>query len=647
MSRSGAGILALISLLLIQTAIPLQGRTGIFQGSPVNLAERTYMSTLTFPELYTTVSRDVAGNGITYDTAILINATDGTPFEWRYNDTAVLNNLVGKFFDMGGKECNLRDCILAPLENMSLNPVMFHYILGINASFPSKAVSIGRGFYMQTGLIEFTNTTGDVNIPWLGFKLHVDDINVNDKVIHARLVTPNGAAVAFMSMTGGYEFTGTSDSQTFVVGDVTIKVNKYDGTTYKGVPYFTIKNNSQNWIVLPQFSAILANISSANFNVSAVTDEIKTHYSYFATAINAAAILNTTTYPVKGVWGVYNVDGKQHTYIWSGIFDEIMPNAYVFPKDNQWYIFNYTYGIELWSLNEMKHIGCSDYLFTRTQEYRAGVYKVSTTVDVISVVRGMDNSVYYKTCLTCSYIKLSGSTSDSPSAVYLNGKLYIAVRGMDGSSIYFGFLSSIGSSSISWQKLPGSTPSRPSLTTDGSKLYLVVRGGDNGIYVNVYDIASGKWAGWKKLTGSTVRGPSSAFLNGKLHLVVVSSDGKSIYYGQVDPSTFRANWSRISGSTDSEPSLTTDGSKLYLVVRGLNSRVYVNTWSGSWIGWECVPTGSTPSGPASAFRQNLYIFVRGMDDRIYYAYRIGANSYSSWKLLGGSSQSSPAATAGS
>ncbi|MGY0287375.1 MAG: InlB B-repeat-containing protein [Candidatus Methanodesulfokora washburnensis] len=274
------------------------------------------------------------------------------------------------------------------------------------------------------------------------------------------------------------------------------------------------------------------------------------------------------------------------------------------------------------------------------------VFTASTSLDIISIVRGMDNSIYYKTCLACSYIKLSGSTSDSPSAVYLNGKLYIAVRGMDGSSIYFGFLSSIGSSSISWQKLPGSTPSRPSLTTDGSKLYLVVRGGDNGIYVNVYDIASGKWAGWKKLTGSTVRGPSSAFLNGKLHLVVVGSDGKSIYYGQVDPSTFKVNWSRISGSTDSEPSLTTDGSKLYLVVKGLNSRVYVNTWSGSWIGWECVPTGSTPSGPASAFRQNLYIFVRGMDSRIYYAYRIGANSYSSWKLLGGSSQSSPAATAG-
>jgi hypothetical protein len=34
----------------------------------------------------------------------------------------------------------------------------------------------GGGFYVQTGLIEFSNSTGDVNIPWLGFKLHVDNI---------------------------------------------------------------------------------------------------------------------------------------------------------------------------------------------------------------------------------------------------------------------------------------------------------------------------------------------------------------------------------------------------------------------------------------------------------------------------------------
>jgi hypothetical protein len=272
------------------------------------------------------------------------------------------------------------------------------------------------------------------------------------------------------------------------------------------------------------------------------------------------------------------------------------------------------------------------------------------TVDVIVVVRGRDGRIYYRTCLTgCSYIGLaSGSTPDTPVAVYVGGKLYIAVRGGDG-GIYFGRVDSIGSGSVVWQRLPGSTPSRPALATDGSKIYLVVRGSDNRIYVNVYTIASGTWSGWKPLSsGSTVKGPAAAYMGGKLHLVVVGADGKSIYYGQVDPSTLSVTWAPVSGSTDVEPSLATDGSRLYLSVKGLDYRVYVRVWSGSWSSWEQVPTGSTPSSPATTYwSNNLYLVVRGGDSSIYYTRRLGANSYDAWKQLGGSTLNAPSATPGS
>ena len=275
--------------------------------------------------------------------------------------------------------------------------------------------------------------------------------------------------------------------------------------------------------------------------------------------------------------------------------------------------------------------------------------QVTPTVNVIVVVSGLDGRIYYRTCLTgCSYIRLaSGSTPDAPAAVYVGGKLYIAVRGGDG-SVYFGRVDSIGSSSVVWQKLSGSTPSRPALATDGSKIYLVVRGGDNRIYVNVYDTASGTWSGWKPLkSGSTVKGPAAAYMGGKLHLVVVGADGKSIYYGQADPSTLSVTWTPISGSTDVEPSLATDGSRLYLSVKGLDYRVYVRVWSGSWSGWERVPTGSTPSSPAATYwSNNLYLIVRGGDSSIYYTRRLGANSYDAWKQLGGSTLNAPSATPG-
>jgi hypothetical protein len=139
-------------------------------------------------------------------------------------------------------------------------------------------------------------------------------------------------------------------------------------------------------------------------------------------------------------------------------------------------------------------------------------------------------------------------------------------------------------------------------------------------------------------------------MGGKLHLVVIGADGKTIYHGQVDPSTLSVTWAPVSGSTDAEPSLATDGSRLYLVVKGYGSvgSVYVNVWSGSWSGWERIPTGSTPSSPAAAvWSGSLYIVVRGGNNYLYYTYRLGTNNYASWSLLGGSTPSTPSVTAGS
>jgi len=105
-------------------------------------------------------------------------------------------------------------------------------------------------------------------------------------------------------------------------------------------------------------------------------------------------------------------------------------------------------------------------------------------------------------------------------------------------------------------------------------------------------------------------------------------------------------WSRVGGSADAEPSLATDGSRLYLAVKGLDSRIYVNIWSGSWSGWERIPTGSTKSGPAAAIRLvggHLYVIVRGSDNRIYYTYRTRPNTYAPWSILGDATFSAPSA----
>jgi len=323
---------------------------------------------------------DAAKHGITlyyggfdanvYNTSIT-NLTVVDNLYYCYSDSTIKHNINGTIYSMGGADCNPEgyDYVLMPLDEQ-LNPAKFHYILGeyvtkIKSSsiVPVNVTSTQPGFYLQTGLIEFSNTTGDVNIPWLGFKLHVDNININKGVIRMRVIAPTtGATVAFLNVTNGDVF--PEKGNITVVGDIYIKVGGH-----KGIPAFNI-GGSKSWYVLPAFGVILANLTTKTFTVNATTDEIATKYPKPVVKAKVAARFNTTSYPVKGAWAVWNVTGepkKNYTYIWS---KDVFPwfggavNAYFIPAYNKLYVFNKTYGIGTWNFNETKKIGCDNFLFT-------------------------------------------------------------------------------------------------------------------------------------------------------------------------------------------------------------------------------------------------------------------------------------------
>jgi len=304
-------------------------------------------------------------------------------FYYCYKDSNLYHNISGIIFNMTGADCNPEgyDYVLMPLDQ-KLKPARFHYILGEYVPDVTKKSSYivnrsdGTGFYLQTGLIEFSNTTGDVNIPWLGFKLHVDNINVDVGEIRMRVIAPmTGATVAFFIATDGSVFPDNAQ----VVGDINIKVGDH-----KGTPSFTVGvgGGAPSWYVLPGFGVILANLTTEVFDQSAVTDEIADHYGAFG----AEARFNTTSYPVKGAWAVWNVSSSrpnETAYIWS---KDVFPwfngavNAYFINETavsngeykGDLYVFNKTYGIGLWKFNETKKIGCYDFLFSsignRTEE---------------------------------------------------------------------------------------------------------------------------------------------------------------------------------------------------------------------------------------------------------------------------------------
>jgi hypothetical protein len=281
------------------------------------------------------------------------------------------------------------------------------------------------------------------------------------------------------------------------------------------------------------------------------------------------------------------------------------------------------------------------------------------------VVRGLDDRIYYRTYdfagdTWSSWTVLPGSTPDSPAAVVCNNELHIVVRGMDGRSLWHGYVNLADNTFNSWARLSGWTPSAPTLASNGTVLCLVVRGGDNHIYYRTYSFSPRGWGSWNVLsTGSTCDGPAAAMLGNDLHIVVRGFSATNVYGNYslwhiiVKPNVgVMRGWVSVSGYTPSKPVLSANHleNKLFLAVRGLDNRIYWRTYDAvadSWGTWNVVPTGSTCDGPAATVADNkLHFVVRGSDGSTLWHryYNFSTATYSDWTKLSGSTPSPPTLT---
>jgi hypothetical protein len=340
----------------------------------------------------------------------------------------------GAIFNLGGTECGMdNDFVLAPLDNMSLYPASFPYLLGINASIDdAKGVvydnTTGR-FYMNTGLIELSEGK-EINIPWLGFKLVVKKVDATAGYAATLLVAPDGTTVAYLNLSNWNGFAvadfvfnpddpaNWGDPRVVATGDYHIK-----DKGHKGVPEFRIDMTSHpegNWILLPDFKVILANFTSADLPQYAISESIYGKYgdpwylSIWHTGITPGWF-HDVTYPAKGYaltnnWTMplYNI-----TYYWSPtVFPWFNGNVKAYVWDfwqtgTSFYVFNSN---DTWYFNITKHIGCYDFVFTSIGNYTkpgqvtcpltqswanvtvnctficgdwAGVYKIETTEETV------------------------------------------------------------------------------------------------------------------------------------------------------------------------------------------------------------------------------------------------------------------------
>ncbi len=272
------------------------------------------------------------------------------------------------------------------------------------------------------------------------------------------------------------------------------------------------------------------------------------------------------------------------------------------------------------------------------------------------IVRGIDNRILFGDIpdeFSQGWTALpNGYTSDSPAAAICRNELHVVVRSTDGSGIWHSYINRSDGSFSGWTLLSGYTQSAPTLTWNGTHLCLVVRGLDDRIYYRFYTLASRTWSEWTPLpSGLTGDSPAATILNGTLHIVVRGIDGSSLWHSNVDLSTGTfSGWTLMDGMTQSPPTLAACSSlnQVYSVVRGLDDKIYRNTWTGSgWTGWQAIPSGYTNDGPgATVINEELYIVVQGLEGLNIWqsSTNLITGAFSGWTQINGFTPSKPTLT---
>lgn len=292
-------------------------------------------------------------------------------------------------------------------------------------------------------------------------------------------------------------------------------------------------------------------------------------------------------------------------------------------------------------------------------------YKVITKGQlppIFDAVKGINGLIYYRiydhgTSTWSAWSNVpNGATNDTPACVSLNGKLYFAVKGSDGASIWFSSLTLSNSSFSGWTWIDGSTPNEPRLVTRGSAVMLIVRGFNNMIWAKSYNTTTSLWGTWSAIPGGeTSDAPAASVIGDVLHLAVKGYSptdvvaNNTLYHGSYNLATsIFSGWSVMGGSTAETPELVEEQATnaLWLVVTGMNSTVFTNRWNGvAWEGWSHLPDGVTNNGPAAVIlNDDIYYSIVGTDplNTIFHAQKnLVTGVFSGWTPQAGSSVFDP------
>lgn len=101
------------------------------------------------------------------------------------------------------------------------------------------------------------------------------------------------------------------------------------------------------------------------------------------------------------------------------------------------------------------------------------------------------------------------------------------------------------------------------------------------------------------MPGLTVDASAAIAIGNTLHIVVRGLDGSSLLHSMLNLETMSlSGWTSLNGLSDT-PNLSTDGD------------LWMNTYDGSWTGWQPLPGGLINVGPAvMAYNNKLMAMVK-------------------------------------
>lgn len=175
----------------------------------------------------------------------------------------------------------------------------------------------------------------------------------------------------------------------------------------------------------------------------------------------------------------------------------------------------------------------------------------------------------------------AGRTDTAVAAATANGRLVLAMKGVQDQKIYLNELAPGGRSWSGWVLVPGSgtTDMSPALASFQDELYLLIKGRTSGHILTKVRTPDGDWTDWVELPGTAV--------------------------------------------TDAPVAAVADLYQLYVLSKGADDRAprwNVASETGTWSGWQALPDGGTTDTglAATVIGNQLYLFMKGIGDKQIY-----------------------------